>query len=65
MKNLFLKSITIAAFCMWIISACAIDSIGFFGNIALVAFIISTAWLVIFIWANNDILEDIADKKLK
>lgn len=65
MKNIILKSTTILAFCVWVISACALDGIGFFGNIAMVAFIASSAWLVIFLAVNNELLADYAERKLK
>lgn len=51
MKNAILKTTTWIAGITWTLSACALDSES---NIPLVAYVIASAWLCLFIFANAE-----------
>lgn len=51
MKNAILKTTTWIAGITWTLSACALDSES---NIPLIAYVVASAWLCLFVFANAE-----------
>ena len=50
-KNAFVKAFTVFMAVLWLVSATALDS---FSNIPLIVFMVTGAYLALFIYANRD-----------